>query len=745
MHHDNSMHDENGIDRRTAFQQLASALAVAGMAGSASSALADEAAGHRVLAAGKLPNDSRLGALKDLDGYFPFTPPETAEAWEKRAEYVRRQILVACGLWPMPPRPELKPVIYGLVDRPDFTVEKVEVETSPGLFLTGSLFRPKGKTGPRPAILCPHGHWPNGRFFDHGEEKIKSEIASGAEKFEVSGRYPLQARCIQLARMGCVVFHYDMLGYADNVPFDAIAHRFNKQRPEMSKPDHFGLFSPQAELRCINAFGLQTWNSIRALDLVLGLKDVDPKKIGVTGASGGGTQTFILMAVDNRPAAAFPAVMVSTAMQGGCTCENASYLRVETGNIEIAAMAAPRPLGMTGANDWTREIETKGLPELKEHYKKLGVPDNVTAKYYDFPHNYNAVSRKMMYEFFNKHLQLGATSPIEEQDFKPLTMQELTVWSKENPKPPVSEDAEAIVTREWDRISNQQMKELSPTTAEKLAEFKKVVGGALDIMIGRGLPRLGEVEVTPVAEKKLAGYREIGSLLHYKKSEEVPAVVLLPEKPKGEVVLWVSENGKQGLFQPDGTPTAAVKALVDAGVVVGSIDLLYQGEFLSDGQPLKEARRVNNPREFAGFTLGYNHPLFSQRVHDILTAVAIAKEKHPDMKVHLVGLGEAGPLVAAACAQAGDAVGKVAIGTNGFRFASVTEIRSPQLLPGAVKYGDVPAFVALCAPHPLFLAGEGKTAPEIVAGAYKSSGATVESFAGPAGEEAMAAAKWLLS
>ena len=128
----------------------------------------------------------------------------------------------------------------------------------------------------------------------------------------------------------------------------------------------------------------------------------------MTGASGGGTQTFILAAIDPRPAAAFPAVMVSTAMQGGCTCENASYLRIGTGNVEIAALIAPRPLGMTAADDWTKEIATKGLPELKAHYRMLGVEDRVMAKpLLQFPHNYNYASRAVMYQFFNKHLKLG--------------------------------------------------------------------------------------------------------------------------------------------------------------------------------------------------------------------------------------------------------------------------------------------------------------------------------------------------
>ena len=114
------------------------------------------------------------------------------------------------------------------------------------------------------------------------------------------------------------------------------------------------------------------------------------------------SQTFMIGAIDPRIAAAFPCVMVSTAMQGGCTCENTSCLRLGTGNVEIAACLAPRPLGLTAANDWTHEIETVGLPELKQHYAMLGVPDRVQGNKLEFGHNYNARSRALMYGFFNK-------------------------------------------------------------------------------------------------------------------------------------------------------------------------------------------------------------------------------------------------------------------------------------------------------------------------------------------------------
>ena len=149
--------------------------------------------------------------------------------------------------------------------------------------------------------MCPHGHWAKGRFHDAGLDAVRKEIEKGAERFENGGRSPLQARCVQLARMGCVVFHYDMLGYADSqqISFE-VAHRFAKQRPEMNAAEGWGLFSPQAESHLQSVMGLQTYNSIRALDFLQGLPDVDPGRIAVTGASGGGTQTFMLSAIDPR-------------------------------------------------------------------------------------------------------------------------------------------------------------------------------------------------------------------------------------------------------------------------------------------------------------------------------------------------------------------------------------------------------------------------------------------------------------
>ncbi|MCB1079266.1 MAG: hypothetical protein KDM64_15705, partial [Verrucomicrobiae bacterium] len=468
------------------------------------SAISTVAEEGRVLPDGQLPNDHRLGDPVTLHDYHPFRPVASKAEWEQRQRDIRDRVQLASGLWPMPTKTPLNAVIHGKVDRGDYTVERVFFESMPGHFVCGSLYRPAGnslavgeKNGKRPGVLCPHGHWNNGRFYDSGEPAALREISIGAERFLNAARHPLQARCIQLARMGCVVFHYDMLGYADSMQFPE--HR-NCPRESMNGdvPGKFGFISPQATGRLQTNFGLQTWNSERALDFLLGLDGVDPKRVLVTGASGGGTQTQMISAIDDRVTASFPCVMPSTSMQGGCTCENTHLLRIGQGNIDIAAAVAPRPLGMTSADDWTIELKTKGYPDLVKVYEMVGAPKNYEA-FFDihFKHNYNHVSRTHMYSFVNRHFGLGLKDPVLEQDFEPIDKDGLTVWTEDHPAPSgdqVGEAHEKAVNRWWAEDSDAQIaKLLNPENAEALNQARTILGTAAEVMIGRRLPNPDDV------------------------------------------------------------------------------------------------------------------------------------------------------------------------------------------------------------------------------------------------------------
>ncbi len=745
--------DRGPLERRLQGSRLrqfgtAVVVLVAAVASTASGeALAGEPKPLNALAEGKLPEDRRLGRLRTLNDYFPMQVPETVEAWQRRREQLQRQVRVALGLWPWPTRTPLNAVVHGRVDRGDYTVEKVYFESYPGHFVTGNLYRPKQGQGPYPAVLCPHGHWPNGRFLDVSRDKVRWSIVRGEERFEQGGRSPLQARCVQLARMGCVVFHYDMVGYADSVQ---LAHRPG-MREAMNTAQDWGFFSPQAELRSQNMMGLQAWNSIRALDFLCGLPEVDAERVAVTGASGGGTQTFILCAIDSRPKVAFPAVMVSTSMQGGCTCENACYLRIGAGNVDLAALFAPKPLGMTGADDWTREIETKGLPELKRLYQLLGVPDGVMAKaLVQFKHNYNYVSREVMYHWFNRHLGLGLEEPIVEEDYEPLSREEMRVWDAAHPAPPGGEAHERALLRWMTRDAETKLAELVPHDAASLEAWRQVVGGAVDVMIGRDLETAGDVQFEKTHEDESgAVYQYVGLVRNATHGEAVPVVFLYPKQWNRRVVVWATPEGKRGLWDADGRLKAAVQRLLEAGTCVAGIDLLYQGEFLADGKPPQRQRMVGKALgNYAGFTFGYNHPLFAQRVHDLLSLIAmIRNDEHAPERVDLVGLGGAGRWVAAAAAQAGAAVGRVVVDTSAFRFASLKATDDVDFLPGIVKFGDLPALLALAAPREVLVLGEGERLPSIVEKVYAAAGQRANVQSDGASDDrakAAAAAEWLL-
>src|SRR4051794_1192665 len=554
------------------------------------------AAGPRALPRGALPNDSRVKPLKDLDGYFPFTPPKSHADWNTRAERVRRQILVAEGLWPMPTKTPLHAVIHGKIERPDYTVEKAYFESAPGFFVTGNLYKPKKITGKVPGVLFAHGHWKDARLSETTDVAVQKEIASGQEKFARGGRSIFQSMCVQLARMGCIVWQWDMLSDSDSIQFSPeVIHKFAKQRSEMNTTENWGLFSSQAEAHLQSVMGLQTWNSIRSLDFLLSLPEIDPERIAITGASGGGTQTMLLAAIDPRVKLSFPAVMVSTAMQGGCTCENASLLRVGTGNVEFAALFAPKPQGMTTANDWTQEMSTKGFPELKQLYALLGAPDNVMLKRGEyFPHNYNAVSRSAFYGWINKHFKLGQSDPVIERDYPRLKRAELTVWDAEHPAPKAADpDFERGLLRWFHEDAQKQLAQ----AASSPEQFRSVYGGAFDVVLGRNFADAGNMQWNMVHKSDRGTWILMdGMVRNQTYTNELPAVFCYPKQWNGKTVVWLSAEGKQTLFNDDGSLKPDMQKIVDSGATLFGVDLLYQGEFVADAKPLTKTPRVKNTR-----------------------------------------------------------------------------------------------------------------------------------------------------
>ena len=650
--------------------------------------------------------DARLGPLKDLNGYFPFPAPKSVQEWEPRREFVRRQLLVSQGLWPMPIKSPLNTVIHGKIDQGDYTVEKVYFESAPGFFVTGNLYRPKHITGKIPAVVFPHGHWTDARFLNQPDKFVREEIATGQERFEQGGHSRFQSMCVQLARMGCIAWQIDAISDSDSKQLSPeIVHRFAKQRPDMNRTEGWGLYSPQAEANLQNVMGLHTLNSIRSVDFLLSLPEVDPARLAVTGSSGGGTQTMLLAATDPRLALSYPVVMVSTAMQGGCSCENATLLRVNSGNVEIAALFAPKPQGMNTANDWTKEMATKGFPDLQKLYSLYGKKDFVTLQRGEhFPHNYNAVTRMGFYEVLNRHFKLGQISPIVEKDYVPLPKEKLTVWDAEHPAPKADDaDFERGLLKWLKADAEGQLNAAAQSTQGR----EGVLRPAIEAILGRPFAQAGKVSFPDASTQwRDSHFRTQGKLLNATYGEEVTIDWLQPINPTGEVVIWLDDAGKGSARLADGSIRPELQTLIDRGIGVLTADLFQQ-----DDKALKQTRVVAGPREVPAYTFGYNHALFAQRVHDVLTITQFLRGKRDSSqpvvkKVSLAGFGKMGVVAAAARAVSGGAIDKVAVDTGGFRFSQLLDYRDPMFLPGGSKYLDVPGLLCLAADRPLWVAGE---------------------------------------
>ena len=290
--------------------------------------------------------------------------------WEIRAGQIRNQILKGSGLDKLESKRPVPKVQKGAVHEMDgYRVTNMAIESSTGSWITGNLYEPIGFKGKLAGILCPHGHWSD--WADYGRY-----------------RPDMQKRCAVLCRMGAVVFAYDMVGYGDN-------------RQAASHGDPL-------------AVQIQTRNSIRIVDYLVSRKDIDPKRLAVTGASGGGTQSFILAALDQRIAVSVPCVQVSAHFFGGCICESGMPIHrngsFQSGNVEIAALAAPRPmLLISDGADWTKNTPKVEFPFIQSIYKLYGQESLVeNAHFANEKHDYGFNKRQAAYAFLAKHLKLKA-------------------------------------------------------------------------------------------------------------------------------------------------------------------------------------------------------------------------------------------------------------------------------------------------------------------------------------------------
>ncbi|MDG2255671.1 MAG: hypothetical protein P8L49_12005 [Opitutaceae bacterium] len=318
-------------------------------------------------------------------------------SWEQRTRVIREGILHGLH-WDRMPKIKggFRPIIHSRKEMDGYVVENIAIRSFPGFYVTGNLYSPANPKAKNPAILNPHGH--------ATDKRVKEDV---------------QKRCAAFARMGAIAFAYDMVGYAESTQ---VNHKM-----------------PIAAL-------LQAWNSTRVLEYLLSRPDVDPEMIGMTGGSGGGTQTFVLAAIDDRIAVSAPVVQVSAHFFGGCVCESGMPIHQSesygTNNVEFAAMAAPRPLMIVSDGaDWTRNSPRIEYPYIQSVYALFDAEHKAEHVHlHGEGHDYGYSKRSAVYPFFAFHLglsykKLPYDNGFDESFVTVLPAEELYVFDEEHQRP----------------------------------------------------------------------------------------------------------------------------------------------------------------------------------------------------------------------------------------------------------------------------------------------------------------------
>jgi dienelactone hydrolase len=576
----------------------------------------------------------------------PFTI-RRGEEFAAHRRQLQQKVLEAAGLWPLPERVPLDVHQSPPLDHPWCSVRRVYYQLWPGVYSSGLLYVPKSMDErPAPAMLCPHGHWADGNA--HPE---------------------VQRRCLNFARLGYVTFSSTQNHYEDL--YVGVSHQT-----------------------------LMIWNNLRALDYLESLAEVDRRRIGAAGASGGGLQSQMVVGLDPRVKAAtivgltcdFREIMFPDRCH--CVCNHFPGVMRLTDHPEISALGLPAAVQYLTMNDWTRNFERDNFPTIKRLYEAAGVADRAECRYFNTEHSYDKAKREETYRFMERWVRGKAPAgPVAEpDDSKPFPVKTITALAT-----PVPADkgfgqisriyhekrgyrAPAIATAaQWDAYRRQMV-----------AELRKLLGE--DAV----LPRAASARHEPSANEEgpllihRLGYPSEGGIL-------VPTIVVRRKAAEGKlpvVVICAAAGGKKALAEKGaGSP----RQLAMDGSLVALPDVRCFASMASTGTG-GDAALQQKAWERNGIVWG--RPVPGMAATD-LRGVLDGLSARPDAdmtKVRMVGCDSGEAAIAVLFAAVLD--GRVAVADLDFRGCSF-EKRNLPLVSCVLQHGDVLQWAALLADRKL--------------------------------------------
>lgn len=587
----------------------------------------------------------------------------TIDEWTARRAEIRAALARAWGNWPAPP--PLEPRLIGTFERQGYRVEKLVFQTLPGVWMTANAYVPQ-QPGPRPAILQVHGHWP------------------GAKQDPV-----VQARCIGAVKQGYFVLVVDAFGAGER----AIGKELGEYHGEMTAATLYPVGLPLS--------GLQVYENGRALDYLATRPEVDPARIGITGASGGGNQTMYAGAWDERLRAAVPVCSVGNyrAYLGAacCLCEVVPGILNTTEESGVLGLTAPRGLliinATRDATQFSVEEARKSIDEAAPIFALYEAADHLRHTTFESGHDYSQPMREAMYGWMARFLTAtGDGAPVPEAPIVTEPPEDLRCFPGDS-RPTDWVTLPQFAATEARRLLAEKN---TPAYIEALHRDRTKLCERLANEVLGGFPPVSalDVRVEPAAG-------DASRVMHFRSEPGIDLDAHGATFTASRVALLLDLDSQQAAEK-----SGEAAALRDAGWEVITLDLRATGALAWPNDTVGGAPDHNT----AEWALWIGRPLLGQWTHDVRRTIDALVETagHTPAGLAVVGRGPAG--MVALCAAALDVRITAAVAVNTLAsFVTETPYRNQRLgivAPGMLPaLGDVAHLVSLIAPRRVVIAG----------------------------------------
>ncbi|WPP49111.1 alpha/beta hydrolase family protein [Catalinimonas niigatensis] len=600
---------------------------------------------------------------------------KTKENWKQRQAEVREKLMKIVG--PFPEKTPLNSQITETLVKDGIKVEKLIYESQPGFYVTAGLFMPKTLKGKAPAIIYCSGHTELGFRSDTYQHKI-----------------------LNLVHKGFVVLAFDPLGQGERMQYPEAEGK--KSRIGGPTKEH-GYAGAQSFISGSSLAKHMIWDGIRTVDYLLTRPEIDPKRIGMTGRSGGGTQTAYIAAFDERIYAAATEAYVTTLdillkTKGPQDAEQNFMHFIEQG-LDIADLLevrAPKPAMIisTTRDFFSIEGARQAYAEVQQVYQAFGMENNISMSEDDEVHASTPKNREAMYAFFQKHLQNPGDS--EDKDVAVFTFEELQVTSS-------GQVATALDSKNVFELNREESQKKKARVIQQRTNFQpeKIVQEAQKLS-GYEAPKAAQ-EVHFAGQYQREGYN-------------VQKYLMIEEKHVNPYLLFVPDGGQSNqvvlYFHPEGKAAQAsagdeIEALVKQGLTVLSADVLGTGE-LGPGYLKGDAyiEGVSYNQWFASILV--NQSIVARQAADMVSMVRHIQQNNREIEISAIAHSTLAPALLHAAAFE-PAIEKIALVEPLISYASLVEHESyaPEWIPanvaGSLRAYDLADLAATLAPRKLLI------------------------------------------